>query len=323
LPLTLALPETLDNAYLGRVAAAWTDAVTALLHSRHLVKRVTWITRVVRRVADIELVVTDELRAQFPDLESVDALAFGAQSLQWPKLSADQTYVCVSVDARRTPIVKGFGVDPERGAVIALLAELEAVAKGLKHFGFVASAPLSPSEIVQLVHVASDPSLDVEQSLDRERLLAERVGVVPMLDVAPEIDGSAWHFARINESYHRGYWVSEWPLAGTDQFSVNHPLRALRPDVSGIQTVSGAFSRGGVSAAPLAHLRAGFDASLSTAEIVQASIVVLTAPSADHLGVQSDQLEYAGLKGGTEYRPLHGRHEAATLAALPLGRFLN
>jgi hypothetical protein len=319
LPLALRLPESLDPAYCQRVAAAWQQAVSALLSSRVLVKRVGWTTRVVRPVAAVELLLTEELQREFPDLASIDSLLMVPESIEWPRVPMDQTFVSVTVDARRAPVDSSFGADIESGAVEALLIELDAVARGLKHFNFSVGAPLSPGELVQYVHVCADPSLDADQNLERGQLLSEAVGVVPTLDAPPEVDTSDWNFARFNESYHRAYWVAEWPPLYGDGTMPHHPLMALRPEVPGIQTVAGMFSRAGVSDAPLAHLKAGFEASLRDAVPQQVALVVLAAPSTEHLAIQSNTLEAAGLKAGFEFRPLHGRHDHGLLASLPYG----
>jgi hypothetical protein len=315
LPVALSLPDTLDPDYLQRVAAAWNQAATALLQSRTLVKRVGWMTRVVRPVASVELILTEQLLNEFPELGGIDSLLMPPESLDWPRQTTNQTLVSITIDARRAPVTKGFGVDAVAGAIDALLEELDACARGLKHFKFTVGAPLSPGEIVQFVHVAADPSLDTAQNLESDQLLSEVAGVVPSLDTPPEIDTSDWNYVRFNQSYHRAYWVAEW----SDSDRSIHPLSVMQPNVPGIQTVAAVFSRSGINDAPLAAMRPGFDESLKSAPVEQASLVVVAAPSADHLAIQCDALEEAALRAGFELRPLHGRHDRGLIAALPYG----
>ncbi|ABW10792.1 hypothetical protein Franean1_1340 [Parafrankia sp. EAN1pec] len=249
----------------------------------------------------------------------------------------------LSLDTGRLP----RRADPTDAAAQAALT----LAERCRAAGLVVDDPDSPVGVAEALRLRADPS--VAATLSRvQRTLAQQMGTASVIDgvhAGPLSMHAQWDAVRIDDVWHRVFWVSQWPTAAL------HPgwLDPLLFDVSCVRTValllepvSARASRRRINSDAVevesrmaVRERHGFrvpthlagaqqqvderEAELHAghAEYGYLALVDIAAPTRGDLDDASRQLvDVAAFAGINEIRPLHGRHDLAWAATLPTGR---
>ncbi|MEX5712778.1 SCO6880 family protein [Parafrankia sp. FMc6] len=217
--------------------------------------------------------------------------------------------------------------------------------------GLVVGDPDSPVDIAEALRLRADPS--VAATLTRVRhTLAQQSGAISVLagvHAGPLSMHARWNAVRIDDVWHRTFWVAQWPTAGlrpgwldpllfdascvrTVAFVLEPvPARASRrrinADAVELESRMAVRERHGFRVPThLAGAQAQVDereAELHSGHVEYGyvALVDVTAPTLDDLDDASTQLaEAAAFAGVSEIRPLHGRHDLAWAATLPTGR---
>jgi hypothetical protein len=259
-----------------------------------------------------------------------------------------EVLVSVVVDGKRT---RGAGrVDREAGVIESVLAEVGLVCERLDAAGLTGLRVLSLRDLSRVVRLRLDPA--AEAGLARPgRSLAERAGIVSLVNAGPLAVAEAWSEVRVDGSVHRAFYVAEWPRMAVPSAWLSSLLltEGVRWSLTvTLEPVSARHSRRGIErqAAKLAsdeeqRQRAGFRVGAAhhrQAEAVEereaelvcghpelgyAGVVVVSAGDTDTLSRDAATLAQAAAAAGIELRALDGRHLAALVATLPVARGLD
>ena len=235
-------------------------------------------------------------------------------------------------------------------AVDAVLAHTRLFAERLEGIGLAVTGPLAPGEIGETVRARLDPSaIAVMDRLSRS--IGERTGVIAPSNMGPLSARSDWSWWQTDGCYHRALVVTEWPRLAV-------PAAWMRPVLLGacdeprsfttfLEPIALKVSRRAIDRS-LAKLdsdaeqkqRAGFRIGAAQRrqraavedreeELVSghpefgfSGIVCVCARTLDGLERNCEQVTQAAAQAGIELRALHGRHDQAVTASLPLARSL-
>ncbi len=231
----------------------------------------------------------------------------------------------------------------EDTVIAALLNETRLVRDRLQAAGLTAKV-LDPTELARAVRLRLDPT--VRGVLDRK---ARHTGTsISPSNVMPLSTDTRWTYYRADGSFHRAFWVTEWPRIDVP----GDWLRPLLLHSTSVRTIGVFFepvprskSQRHITAqatkieADVAHrntkgfrvgawhrraeqavrereeeLVAGFS------ELMFSAVISVTAPSLEELDRVSADITQVAAAVGIEIRPLHGRHDQAVLSVLPTAR---
>lgn len=266
-----------------------------------------------------------------------------------PQATRHEVLVTLTVQPERTGPRKGYAKrrDWTREGVELALSEARLFAERLTAAGLIVSGPLEPVEIARAMRVRLDPTC--RPALDgRLRSLGQEAGQVDLSNAGPLAARSRWTSWQVDGSWHRGFHVTEWPrldvpagwLGGLVMWARSvrsitvcfEPVprsrsqRSIVRDASKIASDVDHRSERGMRVGAH-HRRAARAVEEREEELVSgygefayAGIVVVTAPTIEQLDRASEQIVQAAASVGVELRALHGRHDQATAASLPLAR---
>jgi hypothetical protein len=319
-----------------RLLTGWGDVLAGLCTERGAVRRLTWSdfstpTGVLdhRRWVDhqppVDTAAADDYHAL---LDSTAARA-----------ARHEVIVTLTVDAQQAT-----RRDTLDRAATALGTATDALLRGLRNAGLEADDPMTSSEIAALLRARLDPRPIVHGTGS----LAARLGVVSLPSAGPLVTDVQWDAIAVDGSWHRAYWIAEWPrlqqhpdwmepvlaFGGTASRAVTVIFEPVAPSVSqrrverdSIKLESDASSREDKGRRVNAHHRrlqaavAEREAELVAgyAEVAYAALITVTADTRQQLFDAGDETEQLAREHGLELRPLDGRHDLGVAAALPLG----
>ncbi len=260
-----------------------------------------------------------------------------------PLATRHEILVTVAVDQRRCTQRKG--ITAKDAAIETLGGEVRLFSGRLQGAGLTVSGPLSPRQLGRAVAVRFDPTRVA--ALDtRGRRLGERAGLVAPESMGPlntEACARSW---RTDDSYHRGFWVSEWPrsevgpewlaqlmlFAGhvrnisvfLEPVAPSASRRAIERQAAKLDSDADQRHRTGFRVGA-AHRRQREAVEERESELVAgyseqsyAGVVDVCARTVEALDEASAELCQAAASCGIELRPLHWRHDQAAAACLPL-----
>lgn len=244
----------------------------------------------------------------------------------------------------------GGGAKNARAAAIGALAgEVRLFSDRLAAGGLKVSAPWDVATICRAIRARLDPT--ILAGMDRRSAsLGAAAGMVRVADAGPLATGTGWSWWRADGSYHRCFYVADWPRLAMPAGWMG-PLLGWAGCVRSISVVmepvgpresAQAVRRAATKLESDSEHRAGqgfrVGAGLRRAqqavaereeelisgyrELTYAGIVTITAPSVSELDRHSDDLIQVAGSGGVELRALHGRHDQAFTVCLPVGRGL-
>jgi len=334
---TLASPEDQE-----RMLALWGDALAPFSRERSPVAWVRWSEWAAPAGIEAQ-------RAWFSEHVAVDANDPARQSYEQllaqagPLATRHEVLVTVAVDQRRCHQRKG--IKPAEAAIETLGGEIRLFAGRLQGAGLTVSGPLSPRQLARAVAVRFDPSRIT--ALDtRGRRLGERAGLVAPEAMAPLNSEAAAKHWRTDDTYHRGFWVSEWPrsevgpewlaqlmlFAGhvrnvsvfLEPVAPSVSRRAIERQAAKLDSDADQRTRTGFRVGA-AHRRQREAVEERESELVAgyaeqsySGLVDISARTIDELDEASAELTQAAASCGIELRPLHWRHDHAAAACLPL-----
>lgn len=325
-----------------RMLALWGDALAPFSRERSPVAWVRWSEWAAPAGVEAQRAWFGEHVAvsdQDPARRSYEQLLADAG----PLATRHEVLVTVAVDQRRCHQRKG--VAPEDAAIDTLGGEVRLLAGRLQGAGLTVSGPLSERQLAREVAVRFDPSR--MPSIDAKgRRLGERAGLVEptaMGPVSAEATARAW---RTDDSYHRGFWIQEWPRSDVgpewlaqlmlyagqirtvsvflEPVAPSVSRRAIERQAAKLDSDADQRSRTGFRVGA-AHRRQREAVEERESELVAgyaeqsyAGLVDVCAPTLEALDEASAELRQAAASCGIELRPLHRRHDQAAAACLPL-----
>jgi hypothetical protein len=249
----------------------------------------------------------------------------------------------LTVDVRRTP----RGADAAASAVDLAETLLDQCATA----GLLVGVPDSPVQVAEALRIRADPTA-AGRLAGRPRGLAEHAGLASALagvHAGPLSLLTRWDAVRVDDVWHRMFWVTQWP-SGTVQPGWLDPLlfdldglhtltvlcepissrasrRRIIADAVQVESAVATRERYGVRVPThLANAQAAVDQReielhSGHAEFGYLALADVAAPTLEELDEASRHLmDRAAQAGITELRALHGRHDRAWAASLPGGR---
>ena len=236
-----------------------------------------------------------------------------------------------------------------QAAIAALVGELRLFGDRLAAGGLAVSAPWDVRAVCRAVRARLDPTALIV--LDhRPASLGQAAGLIRPADAGPLATDTDWRWWRADGSYHRSFYVADWPrlslpagwmsplLGWADTVrSVSVVMEPVAPRASAqaIRRVStkldsdaehrasqGFRTPAGLRRAQQAVAEREEELVSGYREFTYAGVVTITAASLDALDRHSDDLSQLAGSAGVELRALHGRHDQAFAVGLPVGRGL-
>lgn len=263
-----------------------------------------------------------------------------------PTAVRHEALVTVTVDPRR---VRGRRGDDsaEAAAVDVLLEELRLLTVRLEGAGLMVDPPLSASRTAEIIRLRLDHTA-APRIAARAASLAQLAGVVSAYSAGPMATSAEWGHVRVDGSWHRTYWVAEWPrldvppnwlepmllhAGGVRTFALHYepvpPSRSQRRidrDSTRLAADEEQRSRAGFRIgashrrAQSAVLEREAELVAGYAELEYAGFVTVSADDRDTLLRSCAEYEQVAAQSGLELRALEGRHDLGLVCALPVGR---
>jgi hypothetical protein len=273
-----------------------------------------------------------------------------------PSATRHEIAVTVSVQIGRkirtagTPPRPGrAGRDARGAAILALAGEMRLFSDRLTGGGLKVSDPWDVATTCRAIRARLDPT--VMAGMDRRSSsLGEAAGIIRPADAGPLATDGDWTWWRADGSYHRCFYVADWPRlampagwmsnllgwAGTvrtisvvmEPVGPRESTQAVRRAATKIESdqehrASQGFRIGaGLRRAQRAVEEREEELISGYRELTYAGIVTITTPSLEDLDRHTDDLIQVAGSGGIELRALHGRHHQAFPVCLPVGRGL-
>jgi hypothetical protein len=257
--------------------------------------------------------------------------------------------VVVSMQSVRQPKQRRISTRVET-AVEACLMHTRLFADRLEMLGLIVSGPLTPGELGESIRARLDPScIPVMDRLSRT--IGERTGVVSPSNLGPLSARNEWTWFQADTAYHRAYVVAEWPRTPVPASWMRPVLTSAsdepRTFTTFLEPIPAKVSRRAIDRS-LAKIdsdseqkqKAGFRIGAAQRrqrnaiedreeELVSghpefgfSGIVIVTGKTLESLERNGEQVQQAAAQAGIELRELHGRHDQAVTASLPMARSL-
>jgi hypothetical protein len=335
-----ALLESRDQE---RVLDAWGGALGGFCRERSPTTRVSWSEWSAPASLDEHLgFVRDHQRDQ-PAAEALEHyLDLVADA--GPLTTQHEVLVTVTVARNRVTHTRDSAADP---AVEALLDELAMFARRLEQAGLAVDAPLSAAELALVMRLRMDPTCG-NRLARRAESLGEATGVVSAHNWAPTAVATDWRSVRTDQSWHRTFWIAEWPRlevpadwmaplvlhsGGVRTLTlVYEPVppsrsrRAVDRDATRLASDEDQRTRQGFRIRAQ-HRRAENEVLAREQELVSgypelayAGFLTVTAATPQAVDSESADWEQIAAQTGLELRALDGQHDLGLVSALPVGR---
>lgn len=260
-----------------------------------------------------------------------------------------EVLVTVTLDVGRVRGANQRGSDQLRVAVAELLRETRLFADRLEAAQLTVSRPLGTAEWARAMRLRLDPSS--RAVLDgRVRSLGEVAGGCAPANALPTASETSWTAWHTDGSWHRAMHVADWPRLDVpaawladlllcadwvrtvavffEPVPRSKSQRSITRDAAKIESDAAHRAEKGFRVG--AHHRrarraveereeelvAGF------AEFAYAGVVVITASTLEQLDAHTAEVQQVAASVGIDLRPLHGRHDLAVVATLPVARGL-
>lgn len=245
--------------------------------------------------------------------------------------------------------VRGGAKNARAAAITALAGEVRLFSDRLAAGGLNVSAPWDVATICRAIRARLDPT--VLAGMDRRSAsLGAAAGMVRVVDAGPLATETGWSWWRADGSYHRCFYVADWPrlampagwmgaLLGwagcvrsisvvMEPVGPRESAQAVRRQATKLESDSehragqGFRIGAGLRRAQQAVAEREEELVSGYRELTYAGIVTITAATLADLDRHSDDLIQVAGSGGVELRALHGRHDQAFAVCLPAGRGL-
>lgn len=236
--------------------------------------------------------------------------------------------------------------DPDAQLADALVTNVDALLRGLQAAGLTADDPLDPLAVRRILRARIDPTASLVR-LTGGRLV-DRLALVTPQSAGPLLLENAWRHVRIDNAFHRTYWIACWPRlavppswlepflsaatgvtrtitvvfrpvpAHQSRRRIERALVKLESDAQ-IKEEKGRRVDARHRRATQALLDREQELVAGYAEMAYTGLLTVSAPTEPALDEHAEIIEQAARAAGIELRPLDGRHDLAWAAALPLG----
>jgi hypothetical protein len=335
-----------ERAEQDRWLAGWGEVLAGFCRERGAVARVTWCEWAGPASLDDHHQYLDSVvitSAAGPERDAYLALIEEAG----PMTTRHDVLVAVTVDARRVQLNRERGERLDDALAELVLEELRLFTLRLDDAGLRVDVPLSPGEVREVLRTRLDPR--VQSCFAARRRAGFRDALVGEHNSGPLAVGLDVGRVQVDGSWHRGYWIAEWPRLEL------HPawMEPLLLHVGGIRTIAVVFEpippsrsqrqidRDATRLASDEEQRAkrGFrigarhrraqdavrerehEVVAGYAELEYAGFLTVTGHDVDELEAACAEYEHAAAQVGLELRALDGQHDAGLGACLPIGRY--
>jgi len=237
--------------------------------------------------------------------------------------------------------------DRVSNAAESLLGEMRLFAQRLEGAGLIVSGVLTPSEWARAMRLRLDPASRLV--LDgRLRSLGDSAGGANPATAGPSVAVTEWNAWHTDGSWHRALHVTEWPridvgatwlsdlmlYAGSvrtmavilEPVARSKSQRSIVRDAAKIESDAAHRAEKGFRVGAK-HRRAKQaveereeELVAGYGEFVYAGLLCVTAPTLAELDDATEEVSQVAASLGVEVRPLHGRHDIAMVATLPIAR---
>ncbi len=263
--------------------------------------------------------------------------------------SRHEVLVTVTVATKKVNIRKRHNKDQEKAAIELLLDETSMFTRRLTGAALQVSAPLSPSAWARVMRLRLDPKCRLGLDVRRQTLGEEAGGVNPK-NAAPLSATHRWDSWQTDGGWHRSLYVADWPRLDVPAAWMSQLMLwsgSVRTISAFFEPVprSKSFTQITRAAGKIQsdedsrrkdgwrvgahHRRAKQAVDEREEELVAgygefnyAGVVVVSAESEEALETAADEITQVAAGIGIDLRPLHGRHDQAVCATLPLARAL-
>ncbi len=271
-------------------------------------------------------------------------LAEGAASA-----SRHEVLVTVTVHTKKVSVPKRRHRDQDKAAIELLLGEMQMFSRRLTGAALQVSVPLSPSAWARVMRLRLDPGSRAGLDVRRQSLGEEAGGVNPAT-ATPLSASNRWESWQTDGAWHRALYVADWPRLDVPASWMSE----LMLWSGSVRTISAFFepvprsrsftqitraagkiqsdedSRRGHGWRVGAHHRRAKQAVdereeelvAGYGEFNYAGVAVVSAESETALETAADEIIQVAAGIGIDLRPLHGRHDQAVCATLPIARAL-
>ncbi len=335
-----------DRAEQDRLLAGWGDVLAGFCRERGPVSRVGW-TEWAAPVGLGDHVAYASAQAAAavgsPNRVAYDALLADAG----PTTMVHEVLVTVTVDRRSVHTTAGRARNTDDELADILCQELRLLLVRLDAAGLRAEAPLSAGALRRAIRVRLDPS--VLSSMNRRARLHGIDTLVGPHNVGPLAIAADFAHVRIDGSWHRTFWVAEWPRqelhpawmeslllqSGAirtlgmvyEPVAPSRSYREINRDATRLASDDDQRARRGFRTGARHHraraavLERETELVAGYAELEYAGFVAVTAGTLEELDAACASLEHAAAQSGIELRALTAQHDVGVGACLPLGRF--
>ena len=329
-----------------RLLAGWGDVLAGFCRERNAVARVAW--------SEWSAPAGLEEHLRFVESEAIaptgsvhrDAYAELLEGAG-PMTTRHEVLLTVTVDTRRTRITRDPNVALDDAFADLVLEELRLLSTRIEDAGLAVDAPLSPGEVREALRVRLDPTV-LHGFATRARAGFDQ-GLVSEHNFGPLAVDVELAQVRVDGSWHRSYWIAEWPRLEL------HPawMESLLLHAGGVRTITMVYEpvppsrsqrqidRDATRLASDEEQRAkrGFrigarhrraeaavleresELVAGYAELEFAGFMSVTASERGHLETACAEYEQVAAQAGLELRSLDGQHDAGVGACLPVGRY--
>jgi len=326
-----------------RALARWGDVLAAFCGERRPVSRVRITEHAAPSgVGDHERFVAEN--GADPETSAPRRIYDELLAAAGPLAVAHEVLVTLTVDQRRVHVRRGPTLV---AAIEALGEELRLLTSRLEGAGMNVGAPLSAPALARALRGRLDPTRAAGVLTD-PRSLADLAGLDITRRYGPMATENTWTDVRVDGTFHRTYWVAEWPRlevgpswleplllhpGGTRTFSVHYepvaPTRSQRRidrDTTRLAADEEQRSRAGFRIgarhrrAEAAVLERETELVAGYAELEFAGFLTVSAPDQDTLDRSCAEYEQAAGQAGLEVRALDARHDLGLVCSLPVAR---
>lgn len=328
-----------------RALARWGDVLAAFCGERRPVSRVRITEHAAPSgVGDHERFVVEHGAdpASSAPRRAYDELLAAAG----PGAVAHEVLVTLTVDQRRVRVRRGPML---QAAIETLGEEMRLLTSRLLSAGLSVGPPLTPTETARVLRERLDPASARGERADA-RPLADLAGLEVSRRYGPMATESGWSEVRVDGTFHRTYWVAEWPRlevgpswleplvlhpGGTRTFSIHYepvaPTRSQRRidrDSTRLAADEEQRARAGFRIgarhrrAEAAVIERETELVAGYAELEFAGFLTVSAPDEDMLDRSCAEYEQAAGQAGLDLRALDARHDLGLVCALPVARGL-
>lgn len=339
------IPGADQEALLDR----WGDALAAFCKQRgHAVVGVRWGEWTAPAGMNEQLAYVAEQGHSDP--VPAAATAYGDQlGRTGPVATRHEVLVTVVVSRSGVRLAARHGGNVEAACCEAVLNELQLFAGRLEAIGAVVSPPLNPGELARALRVRLDPTISAV--LDRRgRTLGDLAGQVPPANAGPLATELSWGHWQADDSYHRVFYVQEWPRSEVGPGFMGDLLL----DGGAVRTVAVLYEPRSprASHAAIREQAAKLDADTNSrakrgfrvgrqqlrdreaveqredelvaghAELYYVGLIGVSAPTLEALDEACQNVTQTAAGCGMELRALDGQHDVAMSGCLPIPRGL-